>query len=115
MEILIVIAIIGFLASILYPQIQSARVRAQIKQTKISIGQIAQALNNYNIDCNKYPSSLEFLTKADPECSNWGPEPYLKRIPKDEWGRDFTYEISGTSFKISSPGYKGKEINSDDL
>ena len=57
MEILIVIAIIGFLASILYPQIQSARIRAQIKQTKISIGQVVQALNNYNIDCNKYPSS----------------------------------------------------------
>jgi general secretion pathway protein G len=115
MEIMIVVAIIGFLAATLYPTITNRMNSAKIKQTKISIQQIVQALNNYNIDCNKYPVSLDLLTKPDAECSNWGPDPYMKKIPKDEWSRDFTYEVSGTSFVIKSPGYKGKEITSEDL
>ncbi len=115
MEIMIVVGIIGFLAATLYPTVVNRMNAAKVKQTKISIGQIVQALNNYNIDCNKYPSTLDFLTKADPECSNWGPDPYMKKLPKDEWNREFTYEVNGTNFKITSPGYKGKEINSEEL
>jgi len=115
MEIMIVVGIIGFLAATLYPTVVNRMNAAKVKQTKISIGQIVQALNNYNIDCNKFPTSLDLLTKPDPECSNWGPDPYMKKLPKDEWNREFTYEVNGTNFVIRSPGYKGKEINSDEI
>lgn len=115
MEIMIVVAIIGGLASILMPNIINNYNRNKIKQTKVTIGLIVQALNTYNMDCSKYPSALEFLTKPDPECSNWGPDPYMKKLPNDEWGKPFTYEASGSNFKITSPGYKGKEITSDEL
>jgi len=114
-EIMIVLGIIGFLLATLMPTITAKLNKSKISQTKISIGQVVQALNNYNIDCNKFPSSLEFLTKPDAECSNWGPDPYMKKIPKDAWDRDLVYEVDGMNFVVKSPGYKGKEITSEDL
>ena len=115
LEIMIVLAIIGSLMAFLIPQVTARMNKAKIGQTKIAIGQIVQALNNFQIDCGKYPSSLEFLTKADPECSNWGPDPYMKKIPKDAWSHDFTYEITGSDYRVKSPGYQGKEITSEEL
>lgn len=115
LEIMIVLAIIGSLMAFLIPQVTARLNKAKQGQTRIAIGQIVQALNNFQIDCGKFPSSLEFLTKADPECPNWGPDPYMKKIPKDAWSHDFTYEVTGTDYRVKSPGYAGKEITSEDL
>ena len=115
LEIMIVLAIIGSLMAFLIPQVTARMNKANIGKTKIAIGQIVQALNNFQIDCGKYPSTLEFLSKPDPECANWGPDPYMKKIPKDAWNQDFSYEVSGTDYKVKSPGYKGKEITSEEL
>lgn len=115
LEIMIVLAIIGSLMAFLIPQVTSRLNKSKIGQTKIAIGQLVQSLNNFQIDCGKFPTSLEMLSKPDPECQNWGPDPYMKKIPKDAWGRDFTYEVSGTNFTIKSPGYNGKEITSEEL
>ena len=115
LEIMIVLAIIGSLMAFLIPQVTARMNKAKIGQTKIAIGQIVQALNNFQIDCGKYPASLEFLTKADPDCANWGPDPYMKKVPKDAWQHDFSYEITGTDYRVKSPGYNGKEITSEEL
>ena len=114
-EILIVLAIIGTLMAVLIPQVTSRLNKSRIGQTKIAIGQVVNALNLFYTDCGKYPKSLEFLSKADPECNNWGPDAYLKKIPKDGWNRDFTYEVEGSNYVIKSPGYDGKEITSEEL
>jgi len=114
-EIMIVLAILGSLMALLIPQIMGALNRSRMKQTKIAISQIVQAVNSYQIDCGKLPAALENIEKPDPECSNWGPDPYMKVIPKDGWSHDFTYEVTGTSFVIRSPGYKGKEVTSEDM
>jgi len=115
LEIMIVLGIIGAVMSILLPMVMSRLNASRIKQTKLAIGQMVQSINNFQMDCGKLPANLEFLTKPDPECSNWGPDPYMKKIAKDAWGQEFTYEVSGTNFVIKSPGYKGKEINSEEL
>ncbi|MFN7729438.1 MAG: type II secretion system major pseudopilin GspG [Bdellovibrio sp.] len=107
-EILIVLAIIGALMAVLLPQVTSRLDRARQQETKISIGQLINALNLYYTDCGKFPSSLEGLIKADPECSNWA-EPYIKNMPKDAWKREFSYEIEGNSYIIKSLGSDGRE------
>ena len=107
-EILIVLAIIGALMAVLLPQVTSRLDRARQQETKISIGQVVNALNLYYTDCGKYPSSLEGLIKADPDCSNWA-EPYLKSMPKDAWKREFSYEIDGNNYIIKSLGSDGRE------
>ena len=115
MEIMIVMAILGGLIAVLLPNITGALNRSKIKQTKIAIGQIVQSINGYQIDCGKYPASLDGLTKAPADCPNWGPDPYMKNIPKDGFGQSFTYEITDGNYVVKSPGYKGKEITSEEI
>jgi general secretion pathway protein G len=108
-EILIVLAIIASMMAFLVPGVTRQLDKSKVQETKILIGQIMNALNLYYTDCGKFPSSLESLVKADPECSNWGPEPYLKKAPKDAWNRDFTYSLDGNQYTIRSLGSDGRE------
>jgi len=114
LEIMIVLAIIGSLMALLIPQVTQRLKSAKVKQTKVIMGQIIQALNNYQIDCGKYPTNIDFLTKADPDCQNWGPDPYMKKVPKDAWSHDFSYEVTGNNFVMKSAG-DGKEISSEEM
>jgi general secretion pathway protein G len=122
-EILIVLAIIASMMAFLVPGVTRQLDKSKVQETKIQIGQIMNALNLYYTDCGKFPSSLEGLIKADPECPNWGPEPYLKKAPKDAWNRDFVYSLEGNQYTIRSLGSDGREggdgyakdISSDDV
>ena len=109
MEILIVMAIIGTLMAFLIPSVISRLDKAKVGETKIAIGQAINALNLYYTDCGKYPASMDGLMKADPDCSNWGPEPYLKKAPKDAWNRDLIYSIEGNNYVLKSLGKDGRE------
>jgi general secretion pathway protein G len=73
------------------------------------MGQLITALNMYYTDCGKYPASLDGLSTADSNCTNWGPEPYLKKVPVDPWGTPFQYTVEGNSFVIKSLGADRKE------
>lgn len=108
-EILIVMAIIGTLMAVLLPNLMSRLDKSKVNSTKIAISQMVNALNLYYTDCGKYPSSLDGLSKADADCSNWGPEPYMKKLLKDGWNRDFSYSIEGNAYTIKSFGKDGRE------
>jgi general secretion pathway protein G len=122
-EILIVLSIIGSMMAVLIPNVMERLNKSKFQETKVVIGQLRNALNLYYTDCMKYPTSLDGLIKTDSECSNWGPEPYLKKLPKDGWKRDFQYSVNGNEYTIISLGSDGREggdglakdINSDDL
>ena len=108
-EILIVLAIIGTLMATLLPMIGNRFDKSKVGQTKIAMGQVINAINLYYTDCGKYPTSLDGLLKADPECSNWGPEPYMKKAPKDAWNREFNYTIEGSNYVLKSLGKDGRD------
>lgn len=122
-EIMIVLAIIGSIAALLLPRMTGALDKSKVKEAKIQMGQIVNALSMYYTDCGKYPASLENLVKADANCSNWGPEAYLKKSPKDPWQHDFIYELNGAEYTLKCMGKDGKEggdgfdkdISMDDL
>ncbi len=113
LEIMIVLAIIGSLIAMLVPGVMEKLNNARMKETKIAIAQILQAIGNYQIDCGKLPSSLESLSRADADCPNWGPEPYMRKVPKDAWGKEFSYDGSSGNPVIRTE-YKGKEISSEE-
>ncbi len=108
-EIMIVLAIIGSMMALLLPRLTGAQDKAKIRETKIHMGQVINALSFYYSDCGKYPDSLAGLTQADPGCSNWGPEPYLKSKATggeimDPWGGPYSYELNGGQFVLKSLG-----------
>lgn len=122
-EILLVLTIIAAMAAYLAPKVFGAGDRARVNESKIKIGQLNNAIMQYQMDCGRIPSSLDGLVKKD-DCSNWNPEGYAKaKDLKDGWQNDFIYEAKGGSHTIISLGKDNTEggegydadISSDDL
>ncbi|WII71931.1 type II secretion system major pseudopilin GspG [Bdellovibrio sp. 22V] len=108
-EIMIVLAIIGGIMALLLPNITENMDRAKVKEARIQMSQIVNALGMYYTDCGKYPESLEGLAKADPSCSNWGPTPYYSKSLKDPFNNDLVYEVEGSEYTLKSLGKDGRE------
>lgn len=94
-EIMVVVVILGILASIVVPKIMGRPDEARVVQAKSNISAIQNALDLYKLDNGIYPSSEQGLSalvqkpSSNPTPSNW--KQYLKSLPKDPWGRDFMY------------------------
>ncbi|MEZ0391517.1 MAG: type II secretion system protein GspG [Pseudobdellovibrionaceae bacterium] len=123
MEILIVMAIVASLMAVLLPTVMDRYNKSKVNSTKLAMNQLISSINLYYTDCGKYPDSMENLTTQDSSCSNWGPEAYVKKIPKDSWNRDLLYSAEGGNFVVKSLGSDGREggegyakdINSEEL
>lgn len=107
-EIMIVIAIIAGMMALLAPRFLGQKDKANMGQAKIQMGQIANALASYKNDCGKFPESLDSLVKADAACTNWGPEAYLSKPPKDPWGNDYSYALEAGDFSLVCLGKDGR-------
>lgn len=113
-EIMIVIAIIAGLMAVLGANVNNAMKRSRVEQTKLQIKEVSKQLEAYNLACGSYPSSdqgLKALTThpGNDVCPNWGPEPYYKKLPKDQWNQPFIYESDGSKFFLKSLGADKKE------
>ena len=122
LEIMIVLVILGGLIAILGGTVTKQLAKAKVKEAKIQIAEMGKALDMFYTDCGFYPQELGALIEAPEDCSNWGPDAYLKKIPKDPWNSDYTYELDGNSYVIGSLGEdrreggsgNGKDISSED-
>lgn len=111
-EIMIVLAIIVIIATFGITQFTGRLKKARINQAKVQIQNLVNALEGFYTDCAFYPSTeegLDALLKAPATCKEWGPDPYLKKIPKDSWNRDFFYENGKDGFEVYTFGADGKE------
>lgn len=108
-EIMIVLAIVGSMMALLLPRITGQLDKSKVKEAKIQMAQIVNAISMYYSDCGSYPKSLENLVTQDASCPNWGPESYLKKAPKDPWNRVFSYENADGSYSLTCYGKDGLE------
>lgn len=110
-EIVIVVAILASLLAILGTQVQKQFAKAKVNQAKIQMGEIGKALDMFYTDCGNYPDSLQSLISAEgTNCSNWGPDSYIKKATlKDPWGAEFLFESDGGSYNIISLGADRRE------
>ena len=107
LEIMIVMVILGGLIAVLAGTVQNNLKKSKVKQAKIQISEYGKALDMYFTDCNQYPSTeegLQALMQAPSTCSNWGPDPYLKKLNPDPWSNQFTYESQGQTYELKSLG-----------
>ena len=112
-EIMIVLVILGGLMAILGTSVIDKLNKSRQKEAYIQIKSLSNELNQYNLDCQTFPSSeqgLQALAQSPGAegCPNWGPEPYIKQVPKDPWGHAYIYESDGGKFTITSYGKDGK-------
>lgn len=113
-ELMVVILIIGLLATIVVQNLRSATDKAKRVKAQADISQIKSALDRYYLDAGSYPSSDQGLSAliAAPTGGNdpkdWG-GPYIERIPADPWGHPYVYQSDGNEYLLKSYGADGVE------
>jgi general secretion pathway protein G len=114
-EILVVLAIIALIMSIVGPRVLNYLGESKIKAARIQIQSLSSALDLFNLDTGRYPSTSEGLAALVQSPGNvpaWN-GPYLKGgvVPKDPWGANYTYRSPGEhgSYDITSYGSDGQE------
>lgn len=120
-EIMIVIAILGLLAAIVGVNVMQSLTDGRIGAAQTQIGSFKSALQLYNKDCSRYPSTgdgLNALISKPGNCTRW--KPYLEQstIPLDPWGNPYEYFFPGThgqEIEIISKGPDGALNTQDDV
>lgn len=92
-ELMVVIVIIGLLATVVVPNVLGRLFQGQIGKAKADIVAIEHALSQYAVEnSGRFPDSLEALITPDANGNT-----YLDRetVPKDPWGNEYVYEPPG--------------------
>ncbi|MFQ5956426.1 MAG: type II secretion system major pseudopilin GspG [Candidatus Brocadiales bacterium] len=99
LELLIVIAIIGLLASVVAPKLIGRIGKSKTVIARAQIESFSTALETYRLDTGEYPSQgqgLRALIERPDDVLNWH-GPYLRKrvIPDDPWGEPYIYRYPG--------------------
>jgi general secretion pathway protein G len=116
-EIMVVIVIIGLLATLVLPRVVGRQEQAYIAKAKSDIHAISSALKFYKLDNFNYPSTgqgLDALVSeptGEPEPKNYKQGGYIERLPMDPWGNPYQYQSPGEKsvFDVWSYGPNGVE------
>ena len=105
LEIMVVIVILGILASLVVPNLMGNKEQADRQKAVSDIVALENALDMYKLDNSRYPTTeqgLEALVtkpQGDPAPRNYKEDGYIKRLPQDPWGNNY---------QLMSPGEHGK-------
>lgn len=109
-ELLVVLIILGLVASIAGPNVMKYLGSSKAKTAKLQIKEIGSALELYFLDTGQYPPSeqgLKLLVNNDASVMGWN-GPYFKQaqIPLDPWGNNYVYQMPGDhgAFDLMSYG-----------
>jgi type II secretion system protein G len=91
MELLIVIAILGILATIGLGSFRSSQIKGRDAQRKSDLSQIQKALEMYYNDYGEYPESLPAGGSAWQDTKG---TLYMKEVPKDPKDFNYCYEVA---------------------
>ncbi len=101
-EIMVVIAILGMMATIITVAYVRYLDQSKVDGTRIQMQNVVQALDAYKIQYGSYPSTEQGMQ----ELANKGVMPSL---PKDKWDREFEYiRHNSSSYAIKSYGADGQ-------
>jgi general secretion pathway protein G len=114
-EMLVVIAIIGLIMGLIGPRVLNYLSESKVKAAKIQMQSFSSALDLFNLDAGRYPSTAEGLTalvRRTPGVAAWN-GPYLKggNVPNDPWNNPYIYRAPGEhgAYDIVSLGSDGQE------
>jgi general secretion pathway protein G len=114
-EMLVVITIIGLIMGLIGPRVLNYLSESKVKAAKIQMQSFTSALDLFNLDVGRYPSTAEGLTalvRRTPGIAAWN-GPYLKGniVPSDPWNNPYIYRAPGEhgAYDIVSYGSDGQE------
>jgi general secretion pathway protein G len=115
-EVLLVVAILGILAAVAVSNFANKGDTARVNGTRASIAVISTAVDVYQLDTGRYPTSLDNLLSSSGE-PNWD-GPYLrggKNAIVDAWGTPFNFKQETGGYKIISAGKDLQMGTGDDI
>jgi general secretion pathway protein G len=104
-ELMVVIVIIGLLATIVIINVMPAADRAATTKARADIATLEQAIDIYKLDHLTYPPAAEGLQALVAGR-------YIRRLPNDPWGNPYRYTVPGRDgrpFQLASWGADGRE------
>lgn len=114
LELLVVMVIIGLLASFVAPKYFSQVGKSEIKATRAQLDALDKALAAYRLDTGHLPSTeqgLKALVERPADEQKWS-GPYLaKALPLDPWGHAYQYRQPGEpghDYELGSYGRDGQ-------
>ncbi len=118
-ELMIVVVILGLLATIIMPRILNRPERARRAKAKIDIRSIGTALELFKIDTGRFPTTSEGLEVlvSDPGIRDYDSDAYLDKVPLDPWGNRFIYICPGVQsrdYDLESYGKDGEDGGTED-
>jgi len=121
MELMIVIIILGLLASLILPNLMGSADKAKRDLVCIQMQGIEEVLDRFKLDNGVYPSTEEGLqalitNPSEEDYPEYDRRGYIKKknLPKDSWKNDFIYINKGSEFDLISLGADRKEGGEDD-
>ena len=106
-EIMVVVVILGILATLVIPKIMDNPDKARVIKAKNDVRALVSALNLYRLENFRYPSSdagLQALV-SPPDSAPGGTGGYLDKVPRDPWGNEYQYLNPGVRGEIDVLSY----------
>ena len=117
-ELMLVVVIIGVLASLVVPRLAGRADRAREGAAKADVeANLPSAIDMFEMDTGRYPTSLDELLQQPSGITNWR-GPYLKKPALDPWGKPYQYKAPGDhnkDYDLWSMGKDGVSGNEDDV
>jgi len=116
-ELMVVIVIIGLLATVVIVNVLPSQGKAMREKAKADVALLEQAIEMYRLDMLTYPRTEDGLQAlvmppaGGGNADRYRPGGYLKRLPDDPWGNGYQYLQPGTHgpFDVYSLGADGRE------
>jgi general secretion pathway protein G len=112
-ELMIVLVILGLLATTIMPRILNRPEQARRTKAKIEIRNIESALALFKTDTGRFPTTSEGLgvLVTNPGIKGYDPDAYLDKVPTDPWGNKYVYicpGVQGRDYDLKSYGKDGE-------
>jgi len=123
LEVMVVIVILGILASMVVPNLMGSQDRANMQKAISDVTALETSLSLYRMDNYDYPTTEQGLdalveqTDLEPEPRRFPEDGYIKRLPKDPWGNEYVLLNPGEQAKMDvfSVGPDGEAGTEDDI
>ncbi|PMH46031.1 type II secretion system protein GspG [Vibrio sp. 10N.286.49.B3] len=125
LEVMVVVVILGILASFVVPNLLGNKEKADQQKAITDIVALENALDMYKLDNSVYPTTDQGLdalvTKpGNPEPRNYRDGGYIRRLPNDPWGNEYQYLSPGDNgdidiFTLGADGQEGGEGAAQDI
>ncbi|MDO8314890.1 MAG: type II secretion system major pseudopilin GspG [Rugosibacter sp.] len=119
LELLVVMVIIGMLASFVAPKFFAQIGKSQTKTARAQIDALEKSLDQYRLDTGHYPTTeqgLAALNERPAGEAKWS-GPYLKKsVPMDPWSHAYIYKNPGehSEYDLLSYGKDGQPGGTDE-